>query len=135
MICLPLVVSCVSGLPQELGSALLRGPHDWTGICEFVKKHVKKSDQVLVGDLAYYPAVISAGEVYHTGYSGGRGLRIFPGQQADQVTVMIIHPSEYDKCVGKVGGTWTLVGSYGIDEAWFLMSGIRLSCYRRSSDR
>ena len=135
LFCLPLMIAALSGFPRMLVKAVQGNRADLAAISQFVQDNVKPEDHALVGDAAYYGAVKTATEVYYTSYSGGRGLRAFPPEQAARITVLLIDPSTLDSCVKKIGGTWRQVGKYeaGAESACAMNQHLQLAVYRHSN--
>lgn len=127
-----LLAAGVVGAPMAFWKASRDPLVDWRRIEAFFREHVDPSDHVLVTSAAYYPAIAHAAETYYTTYAGGRGLREWPAEQRDGVTVMVIDPDDYDACLLKIGGEW-------VPEATLTIGGEssewrpKLTVYRRAS--
>lgn len=136
LFCLPLMIAALIGFPKMLVNAVQGNRADLTSIIQFVQDNVKPEDHALVADAAYYGSIKQASETYCIGYSGGRGLRTFPPEQAARITVLVIDPDTLDACVKKIGGAWKQVRKYkaGAANTCAMNQQLQLAVYWRSAD-
>ena len=135
LFCLPLMIAALTGFPRMLVKAAQGNRADLAAISQFVRDNVKPEDHALVGDAAYYGSLKQAAEVYYTGYSGGRGLRTFPPEQAARITVLVIDPATLESCIKKIGGTWKQVSKYEVGTAspCAMNQQLQLAVYRHAN--
>lgn len=103
------IVVIVKGLPRNLMQSKKSLPLTVNIVQSFVEANLNKNDTVLTDELFYYETKKIVNQYYSPAYSGGRGLPVFPKQEAASIKKLIIDSTRLNAIQFRIGGKWEAV--------------------------